>query len=149
MTAHNKIPSEMAALCGVVDLDANTATSAVTDYVDMSKFGAAMGIGLFGTPGASATITFSLIQATSADGSNAKAITGKAATALDATDGDKQVVLNVIAEELDTASGFTYCAAKQITTDATSDSATILLGLAPRNGPASDNDLASVAEIVN
>ena len=52
-------------------------------------------------------------------------------------------------EELDIDNDFTHVALEIETKVAASDSAGTLLGLSPANGPAQDNDLASVDEIVS
>lgn len=146
----NALPSERVAVGGVIDPDANTAAALTSDYVNMGLFGSAMGICLCGTMGSSGTLDMKLVQATDSSGTGVKDITGKAITQFtDAgTDSDKQAVINVRAEELDVANGFDHVAIIMTTAVATGDSAAILLGLDPRSGPASDNDLASVDEIV-
>lgn len=147
----NMLPSEVAAVSGVIDPDANAAGTLDSDYVDLGLFESALGIGLNGTLGSAADITFSLIQATSSAGAGAKAISGKSATTLEASpgDSDKQVVLNVRGSELDIANAFRFVAIRMVTATATSDTCAVIIGFFPKHGPASDNDLASVAEIVN
>lgn len=147
----NSLPSERAAIGGVIDPDANGAGALTTDYVNMGEYKSAMGIVLVGTLGTSGTIDAKLVQATDSAGTGSKDITGKAITQLtDAgSDDDKQAIINVRAEELDVDNGFDHVALTLTTAAATSDSAALVLGLDPRNGPASDNDLASVDEIVN
>lgn len=147
----NAQASEQAAVCAVIDPDANTAAALTSDYVDMGQFGAAMGIALVGTLGSSATIDFKFVQATDASGTGVKDVTGKAITQITqaGTDqSDTQAVINLRAEDLDVDNGFRYAAVVLTTGAATSDSAALVLGLSPRFGPASDNDLASVGEIV-
>lgn len=144
------LPSDRVAIGGVVDPDANAAAAYTTDWLDMREYQQAMGICLVGTLGTSATVDFKLQQATSSGGAGAKDISGKSATQLtDAgSDSDKQVVINVNADDLDIAGGFTHVAAVMTVATATSDCAALILGLDPRHGPASANDLASVDEIV-
>jgi hypothetical protein len=81
---------------------------------------------------------------------NRKAITGKAGTQLTqaGTDSDKQVLINVRSDDLDIANDFTHVALPAIVAVATSDVGGVVLGLDPKYGAASDNDLASVDEIV-
>lgn len=147
----NAQASELAAVCAVIDPDANTAAALTSDYVDMSKFRAAMGIALVGTLGSSATIDFKFVQAQDSSGTGVKDVTSKAITQITqaGTDqSDTQAVINLLAEELDVDNGFTHAAVVLTTGAATSDSAALVIGLSPRFGPASDNDLASVGEIV-
>lgn len=147
--SNNALGSEQAAIVGVIDPDANTAAALTSDYVDMGLFNTAMGIIMAGTLGSSGTLDGKLVQATDSSGTGVKDITGKTITQLTqaGTDADKQAVINVRAEELDVDGGFTHVAIIMTTAVATSDSAAILLGLNPRFGPASDNDLASVDSI--
>lgn len=144
------LPSDRVAICGVVDPDANAAAAYTTDWLDMTEFQQAMAICLAGALGTSATVDFKVQQATDSSGTGAKNITGKSATQLtDAgSDSDKQVIINVNADDLDIAGGFTHVAAVMTVAVATSDCAALILGLDPRHGPASANDLASVDEIV-
>lgn len=145
------LPSEQAAVCAVIDPDANAAGALTSDYVDMTKFEAALGIVLAGTLGTNATIDAKLVQATDSSGTGVKDISGKAITQITqaGTDqSDTQALINVRAEDLDVANGFTHVALVLTTATATSDSGALVVGLNPRFGPASDNDLASVGEIV-
>jgi len=148
----NALPSEVAAVLGTIDPDANTAGTVDSDYADLGLFESVMGIGMNGTVANGGDLLYSIIQATSAAGAGAKAITGKAATIFDSSpasgDSDKQVIINVRGEELDIANGFRYVALRLVTGGATSDSGGVLLGFFPKHGPADDNDLASVSEIV-
>lgn len=146
----NALPSERVAVLGVIDPDANAAGALTTAYADLTQFGSAMAIIMAGTLGTSATLDAKLVQATSAAGAGSKDISGKAITQLTqaGSDSDKQAIINVRAEDLDLANGFTHVAITMTTATATSDSGALLLGLDPRSAPASDNDLASVDEIV-
>jgi hypothetical protein len=144
-------PSEAVAVLGVIDPDANTAAAYTSDWGDMGKFKKAMAIVFAGTLGSSATLDAKLQQATDSSGTGAKDISGKSITQLTeaGTDSDKQAIIEVDASELDVAGGFRYVALVMTVATATSDSGGVLLGFEPRFGPASDNDLASVDEIVN
>jgi len=95
--------------------------------------------------------------ADTAAGGNVKDITSKAITQLagaSPSQSDKQALINVRADELDMANGFRWVKLVITLADTTSpvgtnDAMGFLLGLGPRYGPAYDNDLASVAEIIN
>ena len=142
-------PSERVAVLGVVDPDANAAGALVSDYGDASKFNSFMAIGFAGVMGASATIDMKLTQATSSAGAGAKDVSGKAITQLvKATDDDKQAIINLRADQLDVAGGFSFVAITFTVGAATSDSGAVLLGLDPVHSTAADSDLASVAEII-
>jgi len=105
-----------------------------------------------GTLGSSATLAAKLEQASDSGGTGAKDITGAAITTMTqaGTDqSDTQAVINCRAEQLDLANGFSHVRLSMTVAVATSDAAGILLGGNARYGPASDNDLASVGEIIN
>ena len=146
----NALPSERVAVGGVIDPDANAAGALTSDYISMANFRTAMAICLCGTMGSSGTLDMKLVQATDSSGTGVKDVTGKSITQFtDAgTDSDKQAIINVRADELVVANGFDHVAIVLTTATATGDSGAVLLGLDPRSGPASDNDLASVDEIV-
>lgn len=155
----NALPSERVAILGTIDPDAYTAASPSSsynsDWVDLEKFGSIMAILQTGILGTAANVDFAVVQAQDGSGTGEKAITGKSITQLDEAGAsppdtnDKQYIINVRAEELDVEGGFSFVQAQITLQDATSDLSAIILGLDPRFGPASDNDLASVAEIVN
>lgn len=152
MTMQNALGSEIVAVGGVIDPDVTVASTVTSDWLDLGLFDQAIAIVLAGTLGASATLAAKLEQADSAAGGNAKDITGKAITTLTQAspdDSDKQAIINVRAEELDLAGNFRFVRLSMTVAVATSDVGGILLGVGARYGPASDNDLASVAEIVN
>lgn len=145
-----QLPSEAVAVAGVIDPDANVAGALTSEWIDMGVFQSGMAVVLAGALGTSATLDAKIQQATDASGTGAKDVTGKAITQLtDAgTDSDKQAVINFRADDLDRENGFGFAALVMTTAVATSDSAAVLLGLEPRHGAASDNDAASVDEIV-
>lgn len=142
----NMLPSEAAAVVATIDPDAYTAAAYSSDYVDMSKFKAIQAVCLVGEMASSSTVTFKLQEATAAAGGSD--ITGKAATTLTqaGSDSDKQVIINLRADEL--TEGYRYVKVVMTVTDAASDAGAVILGHYPSNAPASDNDLASVDEIV-
>ena len=147
----NALASEQAAIVATIDPDVITASTVLSDYVDASEFANYQAIVMAGTLGASATLDAKLVQATDGSGTGVKDITGKAITQLTQAspdDSDKQAVINLKPEELDVANSFTHFALSYTVAVATSDGGAIILGQDPRYGPASDNDLASVAEIV-
>lgn len=158
----NALPSETVAVVATIDPDAYAHGAQNSDYVDMSDFESLMAVLLLGAvPDTSTTIDFKLQQATSSGGAGVKDITGKAITQIASGSpaaGDKQAIINLRAEELDIAGGFRYVRAVATGADSgspadspanTIDYGAVLLGFNPKHGPASDNDLASVAEIVS
>ncbi|WP_300535738.1 hypothetical protein [uncultured Mameliella sp.] len=143
-------PSDLAAVVGVIDPDANSAATYTTDWIDMSTFQMVMGIVMAGTLGASATLDAKFEQATDSGGSGVKDISGTDITQLTkaGSDDDKQVVINLHADDLDLANDFTHARLSMTVGTATSDAGAVVLGMSPRYAPASDNDAATVDEIV-
>lgn len=142
-------PSEDAAVVAVIDPDANAVGAIVSAYVNMENFHSVMAVVMAGTLGASATLDFKLVQATDALGTGKKDITGKAITQLvQATNDDDQAVINLLAEELDVANGFSFVAMEMTVGVAASNSGAVMIGMDARYLPASDNDAATVQEIV-
>jgi hypothetical protein len=142
----NALGSELAAIVGVIDPDAYTNAAYESGYVDMSKFESLMAIVMVGDMVSSSTVDFKLQSAATASGGTD--ITGKAITQLTkaGTDDNKQAIINLRREELTV--GHRYVKAVMTVGTAASDSGAILIGLNPRNAPASDNDIAAVDEIV-
>ncbi len=147
----NILPSHLAAVAGVIDPDAYAANTYTTGWINMADFGAIMAIIMAGDLGTSATIDAKLQQATDSGGSGAKDVTGKAITQLTqaGSDSNKQVVINLSADELDVANDFTHVRLSVTIATAASDMGAVVLGLHRRYGPASGGDLASVDEIVS
>lgn len=152
MSKENALPSEVAAVVGTIDPDAYSADTTVSDYVDMGLFERIMIIISVGTMAATATLDAVVKQATDSSGTSPKNLTtSKAITQLTQAggDSDKQVIINVLAEDLDLANNYDHAAISVTGAVAASDYGVVILGFNPRYAPASDNDLASVDEIVS
>lgn len=138
--------SERLAVVGAIDPDANAAGTFYTDAFDMSLFDEVFLVGLLGTSVTTGSHVFSAVEGTAAGtGSGFQALSGRSATALTSGDNDNQVVINVRASEL--SAGYRYVRGKLVQTTAGADSAMVAIAGRPRFHPASNNDLASVAEI--
>jgi len=147
----NKLGSEIAAIGGTIDPDVTVASTVTSDWMSMASFEMAMAFIMAGTLGTNATIDAKLEQATDSSGTGAKDVTGSDITQMTqaATDeSDNQAIINCRAEKLDVANGFDHVRLSITVGTATSDLSGILLGLNAAVEPASDNDLASVGEIV-
>jgi len=146
----NRLPSEKAAIVGTIDPDVITASTVLSDAIDMSKFEALMGIVMMGTLGSSATIDAKFVQATTSGGTykdvSGSDITQQTQAGTDAS--DKQCIVNMRAEDLDVANDYRFVKLSLTVGTATSDAAAIVLGFNAAVEPASDNDLASVEEII-
>ena len=145
----NALPSEVSAIVGVIDPDANGTGTITSDWVNMADFESIMAIVMAGVLGTSATIDAKIEQATDSSGTGAKDVSGKAITQLvKASNDDNQAIINCRAEELDIANDFSYARLSMTVGTATSDAAGIVLGFNPRRMPTDGEDLASVVEIV-
>lgn len=140
------IGSEQVALVGIIDPDVTAASTVTTGWVAAKDFFRFMAIVAFGTAGSSATLNAKIQQATDGSGTAAKDLTGSAITQMLVS--DKQTKINFAASDLDVDGGFTHVRLSATIAVATSDLTGILLGIDPRHAPASDNDAASVVEIV-
>ena len=150
MTIENALGSEVVAVVGTIDPDVTVASTVVSDAVDMALFDQVIGVVLAGTLGASATLDAKLEQAVTSGGAY-KDVTGKAITQMTqaGTDqSDDQALINCRAEELDIANDYKWVRLSMTVAVATSDAAGVLLALGAHYAPASDNDLASVGEII-
>ncbi len=144
----NSQPSERIALLGTIDPDANAAATFTSDWCDMTIFHAGLAVIEVGTLGASATIDAKLEEATDSSGTDAQDLTGKSITQLTqaGSDSDKQALINLKSDEL--SATYTHVRISLTVGTATSDCSAVFFGVDPRYGPANDNDLASVDEIV-
>lgn len=140
--------SEALAVVSCIDPDAYTAAAYNGDVIDMSKYSRVLFIVQVGTLGSSATVDWLLKGDTASGGSYTTTITGKSITQLTqaGTDDDKQVVIEVTAEEV-AAQGFRYIRETLTVATATSDAGSVAIGLVDVT-PASALDLASVDEIL-
>lgn len=147
----NLLPSQHAAVVGAIDPDAYSASTVTTGWINMEDFDAILAVVMAGTLGSSATVDAKLEQATDSSGTGAKDVTGKAITQLTqaGTDSDKQALINCRADELDVNNGFTHVRLSMTIGTAACDAGGLVLGFYPKYGPASDNDAATVDEIVS
>ena len=148
MSTPNSTFSDRVAIVGVIDPDAYTASASFdkfTDAIDMSRWGRVAFVVAAGTIDATGTVDFKVTECATSGGTYTD-LSGKAITQLAATDDDEQKIVEVSADEL--GSGKRYLKGALKTATAASDAAVIAVGLDAREEPASDNDLASVSEIV-
>ena len=150
MTNPNVLPSSLSALVGVIDPDAYAAAAYSTGWIDMSKRAGILATVFAGTMAATSTIDAKLEQATDGSGTGVKDIAGKSITQLTAagSDDDKQAEINLRPQELDIANGFDFARLTVTVATAASDMGASVMDFGAHYGPASDNDLASVDEIV-
>lgn len=144
---YNERLTEALALVACIDPDAYTTGTQGSDSVDMKLHRRAEFIVMAGDLGSSATLDFKLQG--SADDSTWVDISGKSITQLTqaGTDSNKQAEVEITAEEAG-ALGYRYIRGVMTVGVATSDAGVVALADFSRYGPASENDLASVDEIV-
>ena len=145
MTTSN--PTERLALVGVINPADLATTAASTAWVDMAKFAQLVGYVIGGA--LTGTLDAKFQQATSSAGAGAKDVTGKAMTQFAATDDNKQVQLNLRAEQLDMDNDFRYARLTVTPTGGTTNLASaVLFGVDPKYTPTSADDLTTVVQTV-
>ena len=150
MSMKTLLPSQVAAIVGVIDPDLNTAGTVTTGWIAAADFASFMAIVMAGALGSGATLDAKIEQATDAAGAGVKDLDGAAITQLSQADGDndKQAVIELFQEDLDIANDYTHFRVSMTIASASSDSAVVVLAMPPRYGPASGSNLSTVDEIV-
>ena len=138
------LPSERAAVVARTNPANINNSTVLSDAVDMSKFHEAMFIILIGA--CDAAITAKLTES-DASGGTYTDITGKAITALGGSDDNKQVVINLKSSDLTPSKRYVKLSIT-CANGTTNIVGSVALGMKPRFGPSSDDDLTTVAEIV-
>ena len=135
-------PSERSAIVAVVNPANNNNAATNSAAIDMSRFHEAMFVLLLGA--VDNTTDFKLQE--SVDGSTGWTdISGKSITQLGSNDDNKQAVINLKSAEM------TKRYARSVVTNGngtTNIVAAVALGQRPRTGPASSDNLTSVAQII-
>lgn len=145
----NAKPSEEVSVLATIDPASVAAGTATSDWVDASQFHRFLALLKTGALGTSATVDAKLQQATDSSGTGAKDIAGKAITQLvKASNDNDQVTIDLRPEEMDAINGFTYFALVVTVGTAASIADATILGIDPRQGLATDFNLASVVENV-
>lgn len=105
--ATERVSEQLACLGQVHCISSSTALS--TSYVSVANYARLVAVIITGLAAATATFNAKLEQATSSGGAGVKDITGKAIAALDDTTGDNtRHLIDLRADELDLANGFTF-----------------------------------------
>lgn len=147
----NLNPSMKAGVVAVINPVSQAVGTVTTGWVDMQSFGALLAILAVGALGTSGTVDAKIQQATDSAGTGAKDVAGTAITQLTkaGTDDNKQVIINLRQEDLDKNNAFRFARLSVTVGTAASLVSAILLAFNARYGAATDNDLASVDEIVS
>lgn len=139
------LASENGSIIGIINPADRVGTTTNGAAIDLAKFHQAMFILTVGNT--DATVDFKL-QESAATSSGYTDISGKAITTFSATDDNKQAIINLDSSEMGslkryvrgviTAGSGTACVV-----------AMLALGFSPRFRPATDEDLASVTQVVS
>ena len=141
--------SELLALLTTIDPASQAAGTATTGWIPAAHHHAFLALIQTGVLGTGATVDAKLQQASDASGAGAKDITGQAITHITKASGDnKQALINLRPEELDTANGYGFVRLSLTVGGAASVTAAQILGVNPRVLPADTANQAAVTQIV-
>jgi hypothetical protein len=142
-------PSQRVSIVGTIPPQSAGAVQS-SGWIDSTKFHNFLAVLKVGALGAAATVDAKLRQATDNAGAGAKDVTGKAITQLTkvGTDDNKQVLIDLKQEDLDFNNGFKFFQVQMTPATAACLIDATVLGVDPRYGFATDNDSATVDEVV-
>jgi hypothetical protein len=141
--------SELLSVLATIDPASQTAGAASTGWVPVANYFGFLALVQTGVLGTSATVDAKLQQALDSSGTGAKDISGKAITQIVKATGDnKQVLVNVKPEELDTVNGFGFMRVTVTVGVAASITSAQLLGVNPRYAPADVGNQAAVVQVI-
>jgi len=145
----NSKASEMLAVLATIDPATQAAGAVSTGWVSVANYLGFLALVQTGVLGTSATVDAKLQQALDISGTGAKDISGKAITQIVKATGDnKQVLVNVKPEELDTVNGFGFVRVTVTVGVAASITSAQLLGVNPRYAPADVGNQAAVVQVI-
>lgn len=150
MSGVNSLPSERAAVVGVIDPDAYGTGTQTSGYIPLKNFHRFMAILTVGDIASTGVLNAKLIGYTDDAGGGAADITGAAITAMTeaGTDSNKQAVINLNTDAL-AGTALTHFRLSATLTVAGADLGAVVLGFDPRHSPASEADATTVDEIVS
>jgi hypothetical protein len=150
MTFKTVALAHIAGVLGVIDPDAYAAGTVTTGWISAKNYQSFLAVVLAGDLGASATLDAKIQQASDSSGTGVKDLTGAAITQLTqaGTDSNKQALISFGSGDLDIENGFTHFRLSMTVATATSDAGALVLGSDPRFGPATEDDAATVDEVV-
>ena len=145
----NSKASEMLAVLATIDPATQAAGAVSTGWVSVANYLGFLALVQTGVLGTSATVDAKLQQALDSAGTGAKDISGKAITQIVKATGDnKQALVNVKPEELDTVNGFGFVRVTVTVGVAASITSAQLLGVNPRYAPADMGNQAAVVQVI-
>jgi hypothetical protein len=145
----NAKASELLTILATIDPVSQAAGTVTTGWLSVANHHALVAVIQTGALGTSATLDAKLQQAMDSSGTSAKDITGKALTQIVKATGDnKQALINVKPEELDTVNGFGFVRLSLTVGVAASLASAQVLGVSPRFAPADASNQAAVVQIL-
>jgi len=145
----NSKASEMLAILATIDPASQSAGSATTGWVSVANHHGLLAVVQTGVLGTLATVDAKLQQATDSTGAGAKDVAGRAITQIVKATGDnKQALINLKPEELDTINGFGFVRVALTVGVAASITGAQLLGVNPRFAPADAANQAAVVQVI-
>jgi hypothetical protein len=141
--------SELLSILATIDPAAQAVGTVTTGWISVANHHGFLSLVQTGVLGTSATVDAKLQQALDSSGTSAKDITGKAITQIVKATGDnKQALINVKPEELDTVNGFGFFRLSVTVGVAASQTSAQVIGLNPRFAPADASNQAAVVQVI-
>jgi hypothetical protein len=141
--------SELLSVLATIDPAAQAVGTLTTGWISVANHHGFLSLVQTGVLGTSATVDAKLQQALDNSGTSAKDITGKAITQIVKATGDnKQALISVKPEELDTVNGFGFVRLSVTVGVAASQTSAQVLGLNPRFAPADASNQAAVVQVI-
>ena len=145
----NSKASEMLAILATIDPASQAAGAISSGWVSAANHLGFLAVVQTGVLGTSATVDAKLQQALDATGTGAKDITGRAIIQIVKATGDnKQALINVKPEDLDTVNGFGFVRVTVTVGAAASVTSAQLIGVNPRFAPADAANQAAVVQVI-
>lgn len=146
----NSKATELLSVLATIDPSNQASGTATTGWISVANYHGFLAEVQTGALGTSATLDAKLQQALDSSGTGAKDITGKSITQLTqaASGSNRQVLINVKPEELDTVNGFGFVRLSVTVGVAASMTSAQLIGVNPRYAPADSQNQAAVAQVV-
>ena len=145
----NSKASEMLAILATIEPASQSAGTATTGWVSVANHHGLLAVVQTGVLGTLATVDAKLQQATDSSGAGAKDVAGRAITQIVKATGDnKQALINLKPEELDSVNGFGFVRVALTVGVAASITGAQLLGVNPRFAPADSGNQAAVVQVI-
>ena len=145
----NSKASEMLSILATIDPASQSAGPATTGWASVANHHGLLAVVQTGVLGTLATVDAKLQQAIDSTGAGAKDVAGRAITQIVKATGDnKQALINLKPEELDTLNGFGFVRVALTVGVAASITGAQLLGVNPRFAPADSGNQAAVVQVI-